>query len=94
MLGEEAYLCLAQAWLARDDPERARAVLAPLLAVAERVAWTATLAATLVMDGRALVRLGEADQARAQLLRAEHLAREHGLPHVLRDAQSAQRSLR
>ena len=94
MLGEEAYLCLAQAWLARGDPERARAVLAPLLAVAERVPWTATLAATLVVDGRALVRLGQADQARAQLLRAEHLAREHGLPHVLRDAQSAQRSLR
>ena len=29
MLGEEAYLSLARAWLARGEPERARAVLAP-----------------------------------------------------------------
>ncbi|HTX28725.1 MAG TPA: AAA family ATPase [Streptosporangiaceae bacterium] len=94
LLGDEAYLFLAKAWLARSDPERARLILAPLLAVAERVPWTATLAATLAVDGQALIRLGDGDQARAELRRAEGLAREHGLPHVLREARSAQRRLR
>ena len=37
MPGDEAYLSVARAWLARGEPERARAVLAPLLAVARRV---------------------------------------------------------
>jgi DNA-binding SARP family transcriptional activator len=89
VFGDDACMSLAQAWLGRGDPERARVVLAPLLAVAERVPWTATLAATLAIDGRALLRMGEDNQARAHLLRAEQLAREHGLPHVLREARSA-----
>jgi hypothetical protein len=57
------------------------------------VPWTATLAATLVLDGRALLRLGESDQARAQLLRAERIAAEYGLPHVRHDARSALHSV-
>jgi DNA-binding SARP family transcriptional activator len=89
LLGEESYLCLARAWLKAGDAERARAVLSPLLTVADRVPWTATLAATLALDGRALLRLGESEQARAQLLRAERIAAEHGLPHVRDDARSA-----
>ena len=93
MLGYEAYLSLAEAWLAQDEPERARAVLAPLLVVADREPWTAPLAAALVADGRALVRLGRSKQARAELDRAARLAGEHGLPHVLRDAQQARRLL-
>jgi DNA-binding SARP family transcriptional activator len=94
LLGEEAYLALAQAWLHEDEPERARAVVAPLLALAERVPWTPTLAAVLTADGRALIRLGEREQAKAALLRAERLAAGHGLPHVRRDARSALRALR
>jgi tetratricopeptide (TPR) repeat protein len=94
LLGEEAYLALAQAWLGHGEPERSRAVLAPLLALAERGPWLPTLAATLAADGRALARLGEADRARERLMRAGRLAREHGLPHVRRDAESALRSLR
>ena len=94
LLGEESYLCLAQAWLEQGDVERARAVLSPLLTVADRVPWTATLAAALALDGRALLRLGEDDQARARLLRAERIAGEHGLPHVLHDARSALHSVR
>jgi tetratricopeptide (TPR) repeat protein len=94
VLGEESYLCLAQAWLEQGDVERARAVLSPLLTVADRVPWTATLAATLALDGRALLRLGEDDQARARLLRAERIAGEHGLPHVRQDARSALHSIK
>ncbi len=89
VFGQDAYLSLARAWLGRGDPERARVVLAPLLAVAERVPWTATLAATLAVDGCALLRMGEDDRARTHLRRAEHLASQHGLPHILREARSA-----
>ena len=92
--GEDAYLSLARAWLGRGHPERARTVLAPLLALAERVPWIATLAATLAVDGRALLRMGDEDQARAHLLRAERLAQEHGLPHILHEARSALPTLR
>ena len=88
LFGDEACLSLARAWLGRGEPERARAVLAPLLAVAERVPWIATLAATLAVNGHVLRRLGEDDQAKGQLIRAEQLALEHGLPHVLREARS------
>ncbi len=93
MLGYEAYLSLAQAWLAHGDPERARAVLAPMLAVADREPWLPALAAALVADGRALIRLGGHEQARSALDRAERLAGDHGLPHVLRDAREARRRL-
>ena len=94
MLGYEAYLSLAEAWLGHGEPERARAVLAPMLAVADREPWTAALAAALATDGRALIRLGRREQARAELDRAARLAGEHGLPHVLRDAREARRLLR
>lgn len=94
MLGYEAYLSLTDAWLAHGDPERARAVLAPMLAVAEREPWLPALAAALAADGRALIRLSEYEQARSALDRAERLAGKHGLPHVLRDVWEAQRQLR
>ncbi len=93
MLGYEAYLSLAEAWLAHGEPERARAVLAPMLAVADREPWTPALAAALAADGRALIRLGQAEQARAELDRAVRLAGKHGLPHVARDAREARHGL-
>lgn len=94
MLGYEAYLSLADAWLGHGEPERARALLAPLLAVADREPWTPALAAVLAKDGRALTRLGEREQARAELGRAARLAGEHGLPYVLRDIREVQGELR
>jgi DNA-binding SARP family transcriptional activator/tetratricopeptide (TPR) repeat protein len=93
LLGYEAYLSLAEAWLGHDEPERARAVLAPLLAVAAREPWTPALAAALAADGRALIRLDERARARTELDRAAGLAAEHGLPHVLREAREAGREL-
>jgi tetratricopeptide (TPR) repeat protein len=94
VLGDEAYLSLARAWLACGEPERARAVLAPLLAVARRMPWIAALAAALAVDGRALIKLGDRETAASELRQAAQLAREHGLPHVLREAVSARRGLR
>jgi hypothetical protein len=57
--------------------------------VADREPWLTALAAALAADGRALVRLGDVDQARMELGRAERLAAEHGLPHVRREAREA-----
>jgi hypothetical protein len=94
MLGYEAYLSLAEAWLAADEPDRAHAVLAPLLAVADREPWLPALAAALAADGRALTRLDQREQARAALARAARLAGQHGLPHVLRDVREAEGELR
>ena len=37
LLGADAYLCIARAWLQHDEPARARAVLLPLLAAARRL---------------------------------------------------------
>jgi len=89
MLGYEVYLSLAEAWLGHGEPDRARAVLAPLLAVAEREPWIPSLAAALAADGRALARLGQHEQARAELGRATRLAGQHGLAHVLHEASKA-----
>jgi tetratricopeptide (TPR) repeat protein len=89
ILGYEVYLSIARAWLAARQPERARAVLAPLLGAVERIPWVAALAAALVVDGEALGRLGELAQARAALDRGMALARDHGLACVLREALTA-----
>ena len=94
VLGYEAYLSVARAWLTAGQPEQARAVLVPLLAAVERVPWVAALAAALVVDGTALGRLGERAQARAAVDRGAALAREHGLVHVRREARGAASLLR
>ncbi len=82
-------LLSAGAWLGQGEPDRARAVLAPLLVVAEREPWIPALAAALAVDGRALARMGQREQAGAELERAVRLAGQHGLPHVLREAREA-----
>ncbi len=94
MLGYEAYLSVARAWLTAGQPEQARAVLAPLLTAVERVPWVAALAAALVVDGTALGRLGERARARAAVDRGAALAREHSLAHVRREARAAASLLR
>jgi DNA-binding SARP family transcriptional activator len=91
--GDDAYLSIARAWLDRGEPERARATLNPLLAVARRVPWVATLAAALVVDGHALIQLGEPESATATLRDAARLAGEHEMAHVREEARSALRGL-
>ena len=92
--GYEAYLSVADAWLQLGEPERARGVLAPLLAVAERAPWTPVLAQTLVVDGGALAALGRPADARAVLRQAARLAADHGMPHVSAGASAALSNLR
>jgi DNA-binding SARP family transcriptional activator len=94
VLGYEAYLSVARAWLTAGQPEPARAVLAPLLGAVEREPWVAALAAALVVDGAALGRLGKLAEARAALDRGTVLARNHGLAQVLREAGTAASQVR
>jgi len=94
VLGYEVYLSVARAWLTADHPERARAVLAPLLGAMERVPWVAAVAAALVVDAQALSRLGEFAWARAALDRGTALASDHGLAHVMREARTTESLVR
>jgi DNA-binding SARP family transcriptional activator/tetratricopeptide (TPR) repeat protein len=87
--GFYTYLQLARAWIEHDQPHQARAVLSPLLAVVEREPWLPMLAWGLAVDGHARILLGEREQAEAQLVRARELARFHGMPHVVRETQTA-----
>ena len=91
--GDECYLSVARAWLARNEPDRARRVLAPLLAMAQRVPWIATQAAALTVDGQALIRLGRTGPADVALGTAARLARRHGLPHVMAEINAARHQL-
>ena len=93
VFGYEAYLSLAQAWLGRTS-RNAPARYWPAAGRRGPGAVDGALAAALVTDGRALIRLGRTEQARAELDRAARLAGEHGLPHVLRDAREGRRLLR
>jgi DNA-binding SARP family transcriptional activator len=89
LTADGCYLAVARAWLARGEPERARAVLAPLLAAAARVPWVAPLAGASLEDGRAALALGLRDEAIALLARAAELARRHGLPRIASEAAAA-----
>jgi DNA-binding SARP family transcriptional activator/tetratricopeptide (TPR) repeat protein len=93
LLGDECYLAIARAWLSHDEPDRARAVLAPLLEVARAGPWVATLAAALAVDGGALARLGRTEPARAALNASARLASQHGMAHVLSEATAARSQL-
>ncbi|MDT4918386.1 MAG: hypothetical protein QOH89_3086, partial [Pseudonocardiales bacterium] len=88
--GEGAYLSVARAWLARQEAERARAVLAPMLDAAARVPWVAPLADGCLIDGQCAAVLGAAAEARALLTRAAELAAEFRLPRI---AAAAERTL-
>jgi len=89
LLGVDCYLAVARAWLDRDEPARARGVLAPLLTAAERLAWVPALAGGSLVDGRAAAAFGDHVGARTLLGRAATLAARLGMPIVERAAQAA-----
>ena len=70
LLGADCYLAVARAWLDRDEPARARAVLTPLLSAAERLTWVPALAGGCLVDGRAAAALGDHAAAGALIGRA------------------------
>jgi DNA-binding SARP family transcriptional activator len=86
LLGTDCYLAVARAWLAADEPARARDVLRPLLSAAERLSWVPALAGGSLVDGRAAAALGDHAAARILISRAVMLATRHHMPSVERDA--------
>ncbi|MHA6784458.1 ATP-binding protein [Pseudonocardia saturnea] len=91
LTGGDAYLSVARAWLARGEPARARSVLAPFRAAADRQRWVPWQAAAALVDGAALAALGDHAAAEAAHTRAAALARRHDMPHL---APAADRELR
>ncbi|HVH21463.1 MAG TPA: AAA family ATPase [Pseudonocardia sp.] len=89
LLGTDAYLAVARCWLRHGDPGRARTVLRPLLAAADRQRWIPAQAAGALVDGQAASALGQAGAAVAALARSAELATRHGMPHLERAARAA-----
>ena len=94
LLGTDAYLAVARAWLHHRRPERARVVLAPLLTAAGRQRWLPTLAGAALVEGEAAAALGDAAGACDAFTRALDVATRHGLARVERDARTALAELR
>lgn len=88
MTGDFTYLAVARAWLAAGEPERGRAVLTPMLAVADRVPWVASLAEGSLVAARIAAALGDGDEAARLLARAGDLAAQHGLVSLAAGARS------
>jgi DNA-binding SARP family transcriptional activator/tetratricopeptide (TPR) repeat protein len=89
LLGGDTYLAVARAWLGQGEPDRALAVLGPLLAAAGRTPWMPALAQCLLVAGRATVLRGEVPAAGPLLARAADLAARHHLPVVRQEASAA-----
>jgi DNA-binding SARP family transcriptional activator/tetratricopeptide (TPR) repeat protein len=89
LAGDACYFGVARSWLAHDEPQRSREVLAPLIAAATRVPWVAALAEATLVDGQAALLLRHVDEADALLRRAADLAVDHGLPRVASEAAEA-----
>jgi len=81
LFGADAYLSVGRGWLGRGEAARARTVIAPLLAAADRVPWRSVQVSTLLLDAEAAAAAGA--ESAPQLARAEELAHRYGLAHLL-----------
>lgn len=81
LYGADAYLSVGRGWLRHGEPARARTVIAPLLAAADRVRWRPVQVPALLLDAEAAAATGAGSAPQAA--RAERLARRFGLTHLL-----------
>jgi len=82
LLGSDAYLSVARAWLQRGDAAAARTALAPLLRAARRLHWIPIIVAAGAVDAHAAAALEDPTAPRsAQLVTA--LAQQHGMTGML-----------
>jgi DNA-binding SARP family transcriptional activator len=86
LLGSDAYLSVARAWLALDEPARGLAALAPLLGATRSGGWAGPLAEGLLVAGRCEAAQGEPEEAGRLLAQARELAIRHGMPLVAQAA--------
>ncbi|MFI7547186.1 ATP-binding protein [Actinoplanes sp. NPDC049599] len=81
LFGADAYLAVGRGWLRHGEPARARTVIAPVLAAANRVPWRPVQVPALVLDAAAAEAAGA--ESAPQRATAERLAREFGLTHLV-----------
>ncbi|SHK62858.1 Transcriptional regulatory protein, C terminal [Pseudonocardia thermophila] len=84
-VGLDAYCGVARGWLAAGDPDRARTVLAPLLAAARRRDWRPVVAHAGLVAAEAALVCG-ADPA-GLLAECARLGAIHGMPGVVARAE-------
>jgi DNA-binding SARP family transcriptional activator/tetratricopeptide (TPR) repeat protein len=89
LFGADAYLSVGRGWLRHGDAARARTVIAPLLAAANRVSWRSVQVPALALDAEAAAATGA--ESAPQLAAAGQLADEFGLTHLLNQNSSARR---
>ncbi len=82
LLGADAYLGVARAWLVAGRQDRAAAALAPMLSAAGRVPWVSALAEGSLVAGRCALMRGDAAGARREFERARDLATRHGMAGI------------
>ena len=89
LLGADAYLCVARARAPAGDPSRARAVLAPLLAAARRLEWSARCWSRRDRSTPAPRRRWPTEMPWRPMRQARTLAERHGMAATLRRAATA-----
>lgn len=87
LLGSDAYLGVARAWLAAGRPDLAADRVAPLIAAADLHGWTTVMAEGLLITGECELTAGQGTVGRETLSRAATLAEQHGMPGIDRRAR-------
>lgn len=87
--GGHAYLALARAMAALDDPARSRTLAAPIRDAADHVGWTELAAGARVVLGTVDGRDGRLGEGRSQIEEGLALAAHAGLPSLRLEARLA-----
>ena len=88
LLGAHAPLAVARVRLADGAPQRAHALVAPVLAAARQAGWLETIAYAALLEGSCQVALGSKEEGSVLIDESLELARSAGLPWIEREAQS------
>ena len=89
LFGAHAYFALTRVLLAEDDPERAEAMVVPVLEAAERFRWLENVAYGALLAGTAQMARGRTDAARERLQQALTVASEAGFAGAEWEAHAA-----
>ena len=93
LLGAHAPLAVARVRLAAGAPDRAEALVAPVLAAAKASGWVETVAYAALLEGSCGVALGRSEAGTVAVQESLELARTSGLPWIEREAQAKLREL-
>jgi class 3 adenylate cyclase/tetratricopeptide (TPR) repeat protein len=89
LFGAHAYFALARVLLTEGEPDRAEAMVLPVLAAAERFRWLENVAYGALLVGRAQVARGDTTSGRERLEQALAVASESGFAGAEWEAHAA-----